>query len=83
MLVMSIDYSCMQKQTDAAAGGVLKSFAIFTGKHLCWSLFFKKRLNTGVFLLILRNFYEHSSHSTPPDKCFSTDLSYFKVVEVD
>ena len=24
--------------------GVLKHFANFTGKHLCWSLFFKKRL---------------------------------------
>ena len=41
--------------------GVPKHFAIFTGKHLCWSLFFIKRRpatllkrevfsNTGVFL---------------------------------
>ena len=41
--------------------GALKNFAKFTGKRLCWSLFFnkvaglrpptslKKRLNTGVF----------------------------------
>ena len=26
--------------------GVLKNFAIFTGKHLCWILFLKKRLQT-------------------------------------
>ena len=25
--------------------GVLKDFAIFTGKHLCWSLFLKKNTN--------------------------------------
>ena len=41
--------------------GVLKNFANFTGKHLCWSLFLinlqakalnfiKKRLQPGVFL---------------------------------
>ena len=44
---------------------VLKNFAIFTGKHLCWSLFFqsirpatslKRDSNTGVFLCNLRNF---------------------------
>ena len=47
---------------------VLKNFAIFTGKHLCWSLFLRKLQvlkpasllkrdsNTGVFLWILRNF---------------------------
>ena len=46
---------------------VLKNFAIFTGKHLCWSLFLRKLQvlkpasllkrdsNTGVFLWILRN----------------------------
>ena len=47
--------------------GVLKNFAIFTGKHLCWSLFLiklqdwnpatliKGDSNTGVFLWKLRN----------------------------
>ena len=47
--------------------GVLKKFAIFPGKHLCWSAFLRelhvrrpatllKRVpNTGVFLLILRS----------------------------
>ena len=40
---------------------VLKDFAIFTGKHLCWSLFLKacnsikKRLRHRCFLWILRN----------------------------
>ena len=26
---------------EATTGGVLKNFVIFTGKHLCWSLFDK------------------------------------------
>ena len=49
--------------------GALKDWAIFTGKHLCWSLFFiklqvfspatllKRDSNTVVFLWILWNFY--------------------------
>ena len=28
--------------SDTAAGGAFKNFANFTGKHLCWSLFFTK-----------------------------------------
>ena len=48
--------------------GVLKNSALFTGKHLCWSLFlmnlwafmsvtlWKRDFNTGVFYWILRNF---------------------------
>ena len=36
---------------------VLRYFAVFTGKHLCWSLFLIKRdSNTGVFMLIQQNF---------------------------
>ena len=47
---------------------VFKNFAIFTGKHMCWSLFVMKLLaykpanllkrdsNTSIFLLILPNF---------------------------
>ena len=27
---------------EAVAGSVLKNFVIFTGKHLCWSLFLIK-----------------------------------------
>ena len=47
--------------------GVLKSFAIFTGKHLCWSLFFedfrhatllKRDSDTGVFPWI--SFFKNS-----------------------
>ena len=46
----------------------LKTFALITGKHLCWSLFLvvlqafrpatllKKDSNTGAFLLSMRNF---------------------------
>ena len=49
--------------------GALKDWAIFTGKHLCWSLFFiklqvfspatllKRDSNTVVFLWMLWNFY--------------------------
>ena len=43
--------------------GVLKNFAVFTGKHLCWNLFadlqvynLKRDSNADVFLWILRNF---------------------------
>ena len=50
--------------------GLLKKFAKFTGKHLCWSLFFninkvtgsrpaallQRNSSTGAFLCILRNF---------------------------
>ena len=32
--------------------GVLKTFVNFTGKHLCWSLFFKKRLQHRCFPVI-------------------------------
>ena len=27
------------KTAEAANGGVLKNFSVFTGKYLCWSLF--------------------------------------------
>ena len=42
----------------------LKSFAIFTGKHLCWSLqadsFIKKKLKRGSFLMnIQKSFRAH------------------------
>ena len=56
-----------EQNSRGAAGGVLKNFANFTGKHLCWSLFFTKLQAfrqamllkgdsyTGVFLLNLRS----------------------------
>ena len=47
------------KTAEAANGGFLKNFSIFTGKHLCWSLFaglqgcnfIKKRLQHRCFLV--------------------------------
>ena len=57
--------------------GVLKNFAIFTGKHACWSLFliklktfsvatlFKRDSNKDDFLWILRYFYERPFYRTP------------------
>ena len=56
--------SCWQIFTKKS---VLKNFAIFTGKRLCWSPFLRKLKpasllkgdsNTNVFLWILQNFYE-------------------------
>ena len=39
---------------------LLKNFAIFTGKRLCWSPTLLKGISsTGVFLAILQNFQEH------------------------
>ena len=55
--------------------GVLKNFANFTVKHLCWSLFLikfqawtllKGNSNTDVFLWNLRNSLEHLFYRTPP-----------------
>ena len=31
-----------EQNSEALAGGVFENFANFTGKHLCWSLFFTK-----------------------------------------
>ena len=50
---------------EAVTGGVLKNFVIFTGKHLCWSLFLiklqackfiEKRLQHWCFPLHVRKF---------------------------
>ena len=58
--------------------GVLKNFAVFTGKHLCWSLFLitlqvwwpetllKSDSNAGVFLSVLRNFKNCFFNRIPP-----------------
>ena len=55
---------------------VLKAFAIFTGKYLCWSTlntcacnFIKKRIQTGVFLSVLRNFSENLCWRTSANGC--------------
>ena len=64
---------CVQKQPPEVLfkKGVLKNFANFTGKHLCWSLFFnkvadlrvcnfiKKRLQQRYVPVKLAKFYEH------------------------
>ena len=61
---------------------VLKNFAIFTWKHVCWSLFLiklpdfrpatslERDSNTGVFLWILQNFQEHLFWKTSTCGCF-------------
>ena len=58
--VSSIDY------LEAVTGGVLKNFVIFTGKHLCWSLFLiklqackfiEKRLQHWCFPLHVKKFF--------------------------
>ena len=58
-------------------------FVIFTGEHLCWSLFLiklqafspvfllKRDSNTGAFPWIVRNFEKHLFHRRPSDDCFS------------
>ena len=57
--------------------GILKNFAIFPGKHLCWSLFLiklqawrpapslKRDSNRIAFLWILQNFQGHFFYRTP------------------
>ena len=61
---------------------VLKNFAIFTGKQLCWILFLiklqafspaillKGDSSTGVFLCISRIFQEHLFWKTSANGCF-------------
>ena len=71
---------------------LLKNFAIFTGKQLCWSLFLiklqafrlatllKRDSNTGVFLCILRSFIyvEKYLQTAAPDYCLKRHV---KIVE--
>ena len=76
---------------------VLKNLAIFTEKHLCWSLFliklrsatlFKRDSNTGFFLRILRNFEEHlqtscfSINKHPPFTIVFSNCSCYQTVTV-
>ena len=63
-LIFYLWLSGSSHQRDSVKKGVLKNFAVFTGKHLCWSLFLKKLQawrpatllkrgsNTGVFLWV-------------------------------
>ena len=68
---------------------VLKNFAIFTGKQLCWSLFliklqawrpatlFKIDSNTGVFLRILRIFIYFEKHLRTAASDYSFTLGVY------
>ena len=68
---------------------VLKNFAIFTGKHLWWSLFLtklqdfrpdsKRDSNTCIFLWILRNFEEHLFWRASANGCFRWRVHYYIV----
>ena len=42
LLTLTISTQPPEQNSEAAAGHVLNNFANFTGKHLCWSLFFTK-----------------------------------------
>ena len=81
--------------------GTFRNFSIFTGKHLCWSLLliklralrpstlFKRDFNTGVYLWILRNFYESFFDRKPSvasvDLLFSikSNVGWFLLKRVD
>ena len=68
--------------------GVLKHFAIFTGKHLCWSLFLinlqtrrpepatslKRNSNTGVFPVNIAKFLRTLFFTEHLGGCFLTNL---------
>ena len=68
---------------------VLKNFANFTGKHLCWSLFLimlqvfrpvtiqKRDSNTDAFLRNLQIFLEHLFWRTSTKDCFYLSAKYF------
>ena len=69
--VMCVQYVQKQPPEVFFKKGVLKNFASFTGKHLCWSLFFnkvadlrvcnfiEKRLQHRYIPVELAKFYEH------------------------
>ena len=68
--------------------GVFKNFKIFTGKHLCWSLFlimfqastlqvFKKRLQHRGFPVKFAKFLEHLFWRTSAGDCFSITFLQF------
>ena len=70
---------------------VLKHFSIFTGKHMCWSLFLiklkswrpatllKEDSNTLVFQWILQNFQGHLFWRTFANGCFCTQVACHKI----
>ena len=48
---------------------VLKNFAKFWGKELCWGLLLKRDSGTGVFLWIVQNVWEQLFRRAPPNDC--------------
>ena len=74
--------------------GVLRNFARFTGKHLCWSLFFnkvaglkpptllKKRLWHRCFPVNFAKFLRTPLYRTPLDDCFWSMLTKYNHILV-
>ena len=72
---------------------ILKSFAIFTRKHLCWSLvsiqlqssspttILKSNSSTDVFLWTLPNFEEHLFWKTSANDCFWNLMKVFFIMK--
>ena len=42
LLTLTIMTQPLKQNLEAVAGGAFKNFVTFTGKHLCWRLFFTK-----------------------------------------
>ena len=70
--------------------GALKTFAGFTGKHLCQcvslQLYYKRDSGTGFFLWILQNPQENIFHRTPPGDCLCNKIlavcQFFYLVKI-
>ena len=57
-----------RSQSFFLQNGVLKSFTIITGKHLCWTLFFNKVVvlrGAGAFFWTLRSFLKQLFYRAP------------------
>ena len=66
-----------RRSTDATGGLLSKNFAIFTGKHICWSLFFnfiEKRLQHRCFPVNIGKFVKNLFWRTSPYACFWRDF---------
>ena len=79
-----ISYACAEKQQKQSLEvfykkGVLKSFVIFTGKQMCWSLFFDKvtDLQAGSCLQdcsFIKKRFQHKCFSVNVAKCLRTPI---------
>ena len=66
-----------RRSTDATGGLLSKNFAIFTGKHMCWSLFFnfiEKRLQHRCFPVNIGKFLKNLFWRTSAYACFWRDF---------